>query len=198
MGNQVKAAKTQASRLLVAPVRHRAVAAGATCPGPGGGSEELRRRCGPFGQCGDACSEQAPHLILFAGIQPWPACLARRGEPLALATELGGCGGRSTGSAGLPIDGACAPGSDTSPRRSRDARSTFIDCRVTKAPRASSEVGQARSLGQQLQAGVVGDRHAQAASARPPGRSAGRSRPPSACTPAMCPARLRARLDSCQ
>jgi hypothetical protein len=29
--------------------------------------------------------------------------------------------------------------------------------------------------------------------ARPPGQSAGRSRPPSACTPAMCPARSRAR-----
>jgi IS6 family transposase len=27
-----------------------------------------RRRCGWFGQCGDARSEQAPHLILFAGI----------------------------------------------------------------------------------------------------------------------------------
>jgi len=30
--------------------------------------KELRRRCGRFGQCGDARGEQAPHLILFAGI----------------------------------------------------------------------------------------------------------------------------------
>ena len=41
-------------------------------------------------------------------------------------------------------------------------------------------------------AGLSGD------AGRLPGQSAGRSRPPSACTPAMCPARFRARLDSCQ
>ena len=33
------------------------------------GSEESRRRCGRFSQRGDACCEQAPHLILFADIQ---------------------------------------------------------------------------------------------------------------------------------
>jgi hypothetical protein len=38
MGNQVKAAKTQAWRLQVAPARHQAVAACARCPGPGGRS----------------------------------------------------------------------------------------------------------------------------------------------------------------
>jgi cytochrome c553 len=38
MGNQVKAAKTQAWRLQVAPARHQAVAACATCPDAGGRS----------------------------------------------------------------------------------------------------------------------------------------------------------------
>ena len=38
MGNQVKAAKTQAWGLQLAPARHQAVAACATCPGAGGRS----------------------------------------------------------------------------------------------------------------------------------------------------------------
>jgi hypothetical protein len=38
LGNQVKAAKTQAWRLQVAPACHQAVAACVTCPGPGGRS----------------------------------------------------------------------------------------------------------------------------------------------------------------
>jgi len=66
-------------------------------------------------------------------------------------------------------------------------RSTFIDCRVTKAPAGKLGVGTARSLGKQLQAGVVGDRHANGLSTLQAVQALAAA---SACTPATCPARF--------
>ena len=84
MGNQVKAAKTQARRLQVAPARHQALLPAPRALVQAAGPEESRRRCGRFGQCGDARGEQVPHLILFAGIQIGQHVLldaANRGSP---------------------------------------------------------------------------------------------------------------------
>jgi SAM-dependent methyltransferase len=116
-------------------------------------------RRGRFGQCGDARGEQAPHLVLLAGLQVGQHALldaADRGAGhVQLAAPAGGQLGRQ-----CPADGCL--------RRADDESLAFegLQEHVHRLPGdegAAGELGvrQARPLGEQLQAGIVGDRHAE-------------------------------------
>ena len=154
--------------------------------------EQLRRRCGSSVSLAvQATNRRRIWSCSLASRLASMSCSTPRTAALAIVAR--GARARSAQSAGRS-SGSCA-GRTTSPWRSRACRSTFIDCRVTKAPRASSG-STARSLGKQLQAVVV-HRHAQ----RPRPGLQGRVQA-LAATFSMYPSDLSgsipARLDSCR
>jgi hypothetical protein len=122
-------------------------------------SGQLRRRWGRLGQCGDARGEQAPHLILFAGIETGQHVLLDAANRGAGRLELAAPAGGQLGGQGPACGCLC---------RADDESLAFegLQEHVHRLPGYEGAagklgVGQARPLGEQLQAGVVGDRHAQ-------------------------------------